>query len=359
MRIKDIKTKIIKAPLKKPFKTALRTVEEIENICVFIETDAGLTGFGGTAPTAVITGEITSSIIGAVNHIKEDLAGMDITSFEAVMQKLHSCMVGNTSAKAAVDMTLYDLIAKYYKTPLYKFLGGKTKSLETDTTISIDTIKKMAIDAQKAVKNGFGILKLKVGNDPDLDVKRLTAISKAVGPKIKLRIDANQGWKPKQAVYVMDKLAKEKIIIDILEQPVAARDYKGMKYVRDNVAVPVYADESVFSPEDALEITKINAVDGINIKLMKCGGIYNALKIAAIAEAANVRCMIGSMMETSISVTAAVHLAIAKNIITEYDLDAPLFIKKNPAHGGMKYNVSTVTLPDLPGLGIEKINSNT
>ena len=357
MKITRIRTQTIKVPLKRTFKTSLRSVDEIENIFVFIETDTDMTGFGAAAPTAVITGETTDSIKGAVNHINDNLAGLEVVNFEAVMQKLNSCIIGNTSAKAGVDMALYDLIAKHYKTPLYRFLGGKAQNLETDTTISIDTIKKMAVDAQKAVKDGFGILKLKVGNDPGLDIKRLAAVSKAVGPDIRLRIDANQGWKPKQAVYVMHELEKANIIIDILEQPVAARDFKGMKYVRDNVAIPVYADESVFSPEDALEIIKMDAVDGINIKLMKCGGIYNALKIAAIAESANINCMIGSMMETSISVTAAAHLAIAKNIITGYDLDAPLFMKKNPLQGGMEYNASTISLPELPGLGIKALNT--
>ncbi|MEN8211807.1 MAG: dipeptide epimerase [Thermodesulfobacteriota bacterium] len=356
MKITKIRTETIISPLKKKFKTALRIVDKIENICVFIETDKGLTGLGCAVPTAVITGETAMSIKGAVSHIHDNLSGLDVEDFEIVMQKLHSCIVGNNSAKAAVDMALYDIIGKHYKTPLYRFLGGSNKPLETDMTVGIDTLEKMASDAREVVENGFNILKLKVGIDPDLDVKRLKAVRKVIGTRIRLRIDANQGWSPKEAVSVMKKIARENISIDLLEQPVYAKDYKGMKFVRDNTDVPVYADESVFSPEDALEIINMGAVDGINIKLMKCGGIYNGLKIAAIAESAGVNCMIGSMMESSISVTAAAHLAAAKKIIKGFDLDAPLFIKKSPAQGGITYNASIVTLPDQHGLGIQRIN---
>jgi len=355
MRITDIRTKTIITPLKKIFKTALRSVDEIENICVFIETDTGVTGLGCAVPTAVITGETAMSIKGAVKNIYENLSGLDVRDFEIVMQRLHSCMVGNNSAKAAVDMALYDIIGKFYKTPLYRFLGGDAKRLETDMTVSIGTLEEMAFDAREVVKNGFNILKLKVGIDPDFDVKRLKAVRRAVGPEIRLRIDANQGWSPKEAVFFMERIARENICIDLLEQPVHAKDYKGMKFVRDNTDVPVYADESVFSPRDAMEIIHMDAVDGINIKLMKCGGIYNALKIVAIAESAGIGCMIGSMMESHIGVTAAAHLAAAKKSITGYDLDAPLFVKENPAQGGITYNASAITLPDLPGLGVHSL----
>ncbi len=350
MKIKNIRTQTILTPLKKKFKTALRSVDKIENICVFIETK-GFTGIGCAVPTAVITGETAMSIKGAIQHIHEALSGLDIRDFEIVMQTLHACMKGNHSAKAAVDMALYDIIGKFYKTPLYRFLGGDGKCLETDMTVSIGTLEEMALDAREAVKNGFSILKLKLGREPGLDVNCLKAVRQAVGPEIRLRIDANQGWSPKQAVSFMDKIARENICIDLLEQPVHARDYKGMKFVRNNTDVPVYADESVFSPQDAMEIINMDAIDGINIKLMKCGGIYNALKIAAITESAGVGCMIGSMMESHIGVTAAAHLAAAKKVITGYDLDAPLFVKKAPAQGGITYNASIITLPDLPGLG--------
>jgi L-alanine-DL-glutamate epimerase-like enolase superfamily enzyme len=137
-----------------------------------------------------------------------------------------------------------------------------------------------------------------------------------------------------------------------MEQPVAAADFEGLRFVRENIAFPVYADESVFSPRDALRLVNMGAVDGLNIKLMKCGGIYNGLKIAAIAETAGIACMIGSMMECHLSVTAAAHLAVSRRVITAYDLDAPLFCSFNPVEGGISYKGPEVRLNGAPGLGV-------
>lgn len=357
MKIISITTEIIAIPLIKTFKTALRTIDTVENVVVTIETDTGEKGFGSAAATPVITGETLASIQGAIEHISPFLTGMGILDYELLFQKLNSCILGNMSAKAAIDMALYDLLAKAYKTPLYKFLGGAVNTIETDITISLNPVQEMMEDSKQKVQEGFRILKIKVGGDPDLDIARLEAIKSVVGDNVQIRIDANQGWSPKEAVFVGQEIEKREIPIVLMEQPVAAKDFKGLKYVRDNIALPVFADESVFSPQDALELIKMDAVDGLNIKLMKCGGIYNALKIAAIAESAGIPCMIGSMMECSISVTAAAHLATSRSIITGYDLDAPLFCSSNPAKGGIAYSGSTVCFNDLPGLGIESIIS--
>jgi L-alanine-DL-glutamate epimerase-like enolase superfamily enzyme len=146
------------------------------------------------------------------------------------------------------------------------------------------------------------------------------------------------------------------INIELMEQPVAARDFSGLRYVREQLSVPVFADESVFSPRDALELIQMGAVDGLNIKLMKCGGIYNALQIAAIAEAAGIPCMVGSMMESCISVGAAAHFAASRTIVTRFDLDAPFFCSLNPVVGGISYQGSRVCFSMSPGLGIDALN---
>jgi L-alanine-DL-glutamate epimerase-like enolase superfamily enzyme len=357
MKLLEIQTETVSIPLKQSFKTALRMVDRFENICVRITTDTEHTGFGGAAPAAVITGETLPSILGALKHIHSCLTGMDIEDAEIIFQKLNACMIGNHSAKAAVDMAVYDLLGKLYGLPLFRFLGGTARPLETDMTISIDSPEKMVSDSMERAGQGFGILKIKVGNDPALDIRRLLAVRQAVGPAIKLRIDANQGWNPKEAVVVVNRLKKEGVDIELIEQPVRAGDYAGMRFVRDRVDIPVIADESVFSPADALRLIEMQAADGINIKLMKCGGIFNALKIAAIAESAGLTCMVGSMMESCLSVTAAAHLACSKSIIGAYDLDAPLFCSVNPVQGGIHYSASTITIPDGPGLGISRIQS--
>ena len=355
MRISSIDTGVITVPLVKTFKTALRSVDTLENVIVTVTTANGLVGYGSAAPSAVITGETTLSITGAVSHISNNLVGMDLNSFEPVLQKLNNCLIGNNSAKAAVDMALYDIVAKHMGVPLYRLLGGPTGTIETDITISLDSPEKMVEESRERISEGFRVLKIKVGGQPRIDIERLEAIHKATSGSVLLRLDANQGWTPKQALSVSRELEAKGIGVELIEQPVYAKDFAGLGFVRDSLEVPVYADESIFSPRDAIELIKLDAVDGINIKLMKCGGIYNGLKIAAIAESYNIPCMIGSMMECNISVTAAAHLAASRSIISRYDLDAPLFCSRNPAVGGISYQGAKLVFPDSPGLGIETV----
>ena len=177
----------------------------------------------------------------------------------------------------------------------------------------------------------------------------------AAGPERQIRIDANQAWSPKQAVRLLNQMQEKGLGIELVEQPVPAHDFEGLKFVTQRSYVPVLADESVFSPEDALKIMQMGAADLINIKLMKCGGLYNALKIATAAELYGVECMIGCMLEAKISVNAAVHLACAKNIITKIDLDGPVLCSEDPILGGSLFEEKNITVSQEPGLGIRGI----
>ena len=349
MKITDIQSRVTVIPLNTVFKTALRTVDTLENVIVTVITDTDMVGYGSAAPTAVITGETVGSITGAVEHIKDSIVGMELMNHENIFQRLNHCMTGNNSAKAAVDMALYDLLAKSLAIPLYRLLGGIANKLETDITISLDAIDTMIAESRAKVAEGFTTLKIKVGGDPQLDIKRLEGIHHAVKDTVSIRIDANQGWSAKEAIMVAAELERRNIAVELMEQPVPAGNFEALAFVRQSISLPVYADESVFSAADALELIKRNAVDGINIKLMKCGGIYNACKIAAIAEAAGIPCMIGSMMECHISVSAAAHFAVSRSVVKGYDLDAPLFCSRNPANGGISYRGPEVLLPETPG----------
>ena len=357
MKITDIKIGEISVPLKTPFKTALRTVDSVEDIIVEIHTDSGQIGFGEAPPTGVITGDTKGAIVGALkDHIIKSLVGMDIENFEEIKLRLNSCIVGNHSAKAAVDIALYDLYGQLYHAPLYKMLGGYQKQIITDITISVNSPREMAEDSVDAIKRGFKTLKIKVGKDAAMDLERMKAIRKAVGYDVDLRIDANQGWSPKEAVKVLTDMEDAGLNIEFVEQPVKAHDIEGMKFVTDHVAIPVLADESVFSPQDALSILQQHAADFINIKLMKTGGLYNALKICSIAEVYGVECMIGCMLEAKVSVNAAVHLAAAKSIITKIDLDGPVLCSEDPVVGGSVFDNDRITPSDTPGLGVTKVN---
>lgn len=357
MKISDIKVGRIAIPLKKPFKTALRTVEAIDDIVVRITTDSGLVGWGEAAPTAVITGDTIGSISYAVeNVIAGQIIGMEVENTEAIMERLDGCMIKNTSAKAAVDIAIYDLVGQFYHAPLYKLWGGYRNKLTTDLTISVNEPEQMAKDSMEAVRLGYDTLKIKVGKEPDKDIARMKAIRQTIGYDVTLRIDANQGWQPKEAVRILRKMEDEELGIELVEQPVVAHDIEGLKHVTDNVTIPVMADESVFSPLDALKIMQLRVADLVNIKLMKTGGIHNALKICAMAEVYGVECMMGCMLEGKISVTAAAHLAAAKRIITKIDLDGPALCKEDPIEGGAIFHEQYITITDEPGFGFKKLS---
>lgn len=356
MKITDVRLGMISVPLRVPFKTALRSVNSVEDVIVEIHTDTGAVGYGEAPPTGVITGDTTGAIIGALkDHIIKTIVGKEVDDFESLTKALNDCIVHNTSARAAADMALWDLYGQLYKIPVYKLLGGSRSSIVTDITISVNKPEEMQRDAISAVERGYDCLKVKVGSDPSLDVARLSAIREVVPKDICIRIDANQGWTPKQAVRILNDMQERGLDIEFVEQPVKALDFDGMKYVTERSYVPVLADESVFSPADALKIMQMGAADMVNIKLMKCAGITNALKIASAAEVYGVECMIGCMLEAKISVTAAVHLACARGIITKIDLDGPVLCKEDPIIGGAVFNEKLISLGSEPGLGIKGI----
>ena len=360
MKITEVKLGKISVPLRVPFKTALRSVSSVEDIVVEVHTDTGAVGYGEAPPTGAITGDTTGAILGALqDHIIKTVVGRDVDDFEDLMLALNKCIVGNTSAKAAMDMALWDLYGQLYKIPVYKLLGGSRKEIITDITISVNDPDEMARDAADAVRRGYDTLKIKVGAHPELDVARLTAVRQAIGNDTRIRIDANQGWEPKQAVRLLNQMQEKGLDIEFVEQPVKAHDIDGLKYVTERSYVPVLADESVFSPEDAVRIMQTRAADLVNIKLMKCGGLYNALKIVSAAEVYGVECMIGCMLEAKISVNAAVHLACAKKIITKIDLDGPVLCSEDPILGGAVFDEQRITVSDEPGLGIKGVEKMT
>lgn len=357
MKIKSVELKRVSIPLKKPFKTALRRVDTAENIIVIITADDGTRGYGEAPPTAAITGDTKETIIASIqDSIAPAIVGMDVENLDGIMDRLQTCILGNTSPKAACDMAVYDLWSRHYGQPLYKLLGGYRRELETDLTISINEPEEMREDALAAIGQGFHALKLKVGIDSELDIQRVKAIRAAAGPDIKLRLDANQGWIPDEAIRVIRRFEDMDMNIEFVEQPVKARDFEGLKRVHDNVSTKIMADESMFSPDDAIRLLHMKAVDLVNIKLMKCAGIYNALKIAGIAETYGVECMLGCMIESKVSLTAAAHLAAAKRNITRVDLDAAILLAKDPVKGGFDKNIPYFAVTDAPGLGIEGID---
>lgn len=357
MRITKLHLGSIKVPLRRPFITALRAIVEIDDTLIKLETDDGLIGWGEAPATPVITGDtkggIHDGLVIAFNAIK----GLDLVEdWELIQTRLAASMVHNTSAKAAIDIALHDLVSQATNQPLFDWLGGCVrKELITDLTISVDTPDAMVAAAIEATSSGFDILKIKVGTNAALDVVRLREIRDAVGSAVRLRLDANQGWTPAEAITVITALEDAGIAPELVEQPVAAADFAGLKLVTDTVYTPILADEAVFSYHDANKIISEHVADLINLKLMKTGGIYQACKIIDLAKNAGVDAMVGAMMETSVSITAAAHLAVSAEPVTMIDLDPPLLCASNPVRQGMAWLGASIILPDAPGLGITEV----
>ncbi len=357
MKIRNIRLGFLSVPLKKPFKTALRTVSEVTTNVVVVETEEGVCGYGEAPPTAVITGDTNGAIRGAVEErLRPLLRGRETDDLNGLLDTVDAALVHNASAKAAVDIALHDLWGKTLGQPLYALLGGTARAVETDYTISMNAPETMVEDSLEALADGYSALKIKVGTDFHLDMKRLEEIRAAVGKHVLLRVDANQGWTPKEAIRTIRFFEDKGLDIELVEQPVKAHDFEGLKKVTDNVDTLILADESVFSARDAFTVLSMRAADLINIKLMKTGGIRNALAICSMARACGVECMIGAMMETKISVSAACHLASALPVITRADLDPPILCACDPVEGGATYSGSTIVPSGGAGLGIKKIN---
>ncbi|MDX8345671.1 dipeptide epimerase [Rossellomorea sp. YZS02] len=358
MNIHQLETFRTAVPLHTPFKTALRTVEVAEAVVVKLICDNGIIGWGEAPPTVVITGDSLSSIESAIQQvIKPALLGKSLLNYEYIFQQLHSLIVHNSSAKAAVDMAIYDCLAQRCNLPLYQFLGGYRQELETDYTVSVNSAKEMAEDAATYVKKGFDVLKIKVGKDDiSTDIKRIQRIRERIGYDIKIRLDANQGWESKAAVKAIRKMEDLDLQIELVEQPVPAHDIRGLKRVTDEVETLIMADESVFSPHQAFEVLETRSADLINIKLMKAGGIYRAQKISDMAELFGVECMVGSMIETRLGITAAAHFAASRKNVTRFDFDAPLMLAEDIVVGGIVYNGRKISMPKSSGLGIERVS---
>lgn len=356
MRIRSIESIPVAVPLTKPFKTALRTVTTAYANYVKVTCEDGRVGWGEAPPTHVITGDSLGSITYTIEEvIAPQLIGNDIRNREEVFRLLKRSIVRNTSAKAAIDMAIHDLLGQLAGLPLYQLLGGFREKIETDFTVSVNDAAEMADDAERYIADGFDVLKVKVGiGDIGEDIERIRAIRERVGAGPKIRLDANQGWKPKEAVFAIGKMEDAGLDIELIEQPVPADDIEGLLYVTNHTITPIMADESVFSAKDALRVLQQRAADLINIKLMKSGGIHEALKINALAETYGVECMVGSMIETKLGITAAAHLAASQPNITRFDFDAPLMLAEDIVAGGIAYEGRIIRLPDEPGLGLDR-----
>ena len=338
-------------PLKAPIAISLGTIDAARNILVRIDTDAGLTGWGEGSPFWMIVGETQASGLAAAQDMARLLKGLDPLDIEGCLQTIQRYLPGHPTTRSAFDMALYDLAAKAANMPLYQFLGGARRTLVTDETIYLNEPERMADDARRIEANGGEAIKIKVGTTAQADLDRLAMIRQVIRYETPIRLDANQGWDVPTARTVLSSIGDWNV--QYCEQPITKSNIAGMRHLRQHTNVPIMADESVFDAVDALRLVGEEAVDYLNIKLSKSGGIYEALKINAIAEAAGMACMIGCMSESRLALTANAHFASARQNIRFCDLDACFEHAEDPVLGGIVYDGYQISLPDVPGIGAD------
>ncbi len=332
------------------FKIATMVIRGAQNVLIHIRTNDGVDGWGEASSFRAIVGETQLINLAAAQELRDVLIGKNPLDYASRVRELDAFLPLNSTIKSAFDMALYDLASKHANLPLYRFLGGEKRPMETDLTMGIATLEDAGKDALKIVNQGFRMIKTKVGIDPEEDILRLKEIRKAIGPDIKIRIDANQGWDRVTAVRCLNEM--EELDIEFCEQPVRRWDLDGMKYVSERTSIPIMADESVFSPEDAMAVIQKQAAPMINIKISKSGGIKNAIMIANICEAAHIPCMTGCMSGSGLANTAFAHFAMAHPIVQYFDLDANVGHIDEPIIGGVTIENGMISFPDdIIGIG--------
>lgn len=352
MKITAIKTKLVDLEFIKPIVVTFGTISSVKTVIVKIETDCEIYGYGEASGFGPVTGENVDTVLSVIKGFENVLIGQNPIEITKIHDMMNKMIANNTAAKAGIDIALYDIFAKTMGMPLYKVLGGQSNTYESDKTVSIGTIEEMIADTKANMADGFTKVKLKAGVDVVKDVAAFKAIRKECGDDLVIRMDANQGWTVIESIKAINEM--EPYGLDAIEQPTPYWDFESLRKIREKINVPLMADESLHNEMDAIKLIKTDAVDLFNIKLMKSSGIFGAIKISDIGEAAGIQCMIGCMGESIIGITAGAHLAAAKNNINRIDLDVPFAIKEVACiKGGVKYVGGIATLPESPGLGIE------
>jgi len=336
--------------LSEPYTIAYETVSSFENIFLRTETDKGLVAVGCAAPDKTLTGETADIVLEKFRSVIEPyLRNCDPFRYVWILESLRESLKECPSTMAMVDMMLYDLLAKVTAIPLYKLLGGFRESIPTSITIGIMPLKETIEKAVELVKNGFQIIKVKGGMNVAEDVERILKLRETLGEHVSLRFDANQGYTVSDAIKFIS--STKKAAIELFEQPTPKNNFEWLGIVTKKTEVTVMADESLMNLKDAFRITRNDLTDMINIKLMKVGGITEALHINSAAKAAGIEAMVGCMDECELGISAGLHFALARPNIIYADLDGHIGIIGDPTAGTILIKEGIIYPNHQPGLG--------
>lgn len=347
--IKQISYTKLELPMVKPFKIALGATNSYEGFLVSVTTDDGITGYGEATTTPFITGDTLGSIEYELKFFSEVLIGKE-ESPEQLNELMKSLLKGAKASRNAIDCALWDIIGKRAKTNVRKMLGNYRNKISTSYTVDLVEPKLARKQAEDLLSQGIQVFKIKMGSGLEQDLERARAVRDVIGMEKMVYVDFNQAYTARKTIEISRKLAP--LNIEFLEQPVTMHDIRGLKFARLRSDIPIFADEAIFSTDDVVNVLENEAADGINIKLMKSGGITEAIKMASVAEAYRAPVMIGCMVETRVANTAGLAVALSRSAVKYSDLDGYSSIIEDIATDGITLKDGEVTGPDIPGVGV-------
>lgn len=365
MKIKHIRVRSEDLKLTRPYTIAYRTVDRVSNCVVELESDTGLIGWGAANPSTKVVGvDVNDTVAALSEEAVAWLIGRDIRELHRLGAEVQTYFAGQPGAAApgaaqpgaaaALDMALYDLFAQYLEVSLVQYLGQQHRSLLTSITIGIKGVDETLAEAREYVARGFRILKVKLGHSPEEDLARLHKLREALGKEIIIRVDANQGYSFLQLEdFYYQTLG---LNLELIEQPLPVKNTEDYQKLPAEIKARVALDESLVSPTDAWRLASRPAAGRIfNIKLMKCGGLTPAREIATIAKSANIDLMWGCNDESIISISAALHLALATPHTRYLDLDGSLDLARDVVSGGFVLKDGELSVTDVVGLGVRRV----
>src|SRR3989454_3795003 len=357
MKIADVRVIQADIPVERPHKMSFTTLEMMNFVFVRLETGDGLVGWGEAACLGGPTwSEESSESVAATieRYIAPWLVGREAGEIEPLARELARRVQGNPFARAAVEMALWDLNGRALGVPVHRLLGGRVRDrVPLSWSLAVTSGEAEVAEAREKVARGHRIFKIKTAAHPvGEDVAGVKAIREAVGPDVRLRVDANQGWDRPAALRAIR--AMEPYDLDFVEQPVPRWDLDGLAEIARSVSVPIMADESCGSTQDALAIARRGGVAILALKLTKSAGLANTMAIARIAEAAGLGCYVGCMIETSLGTAAYLHAALAAAPVTwGCELFGPLLLRGDVVREPVRYADGCILALDAPGLGVE------